>query len=83
MARTSATIGAVLYYLAENLGAAGGRVRRADLRDDGFAKCRRRAARVDATIGDSFLRAWADKYDGAVHQTPIRGYPRHERARRR
>ena len=65
--------GQVLYYLAENLAQ----------RADEFAE--RIAAmtggdtgdgrhEVDASIARLFsYAAWADKYDGAVHQTPIRG----------
>ena len=35
---------------------------------------RRRAAEVDAAIARLFTyAAWADKYDGAVHSTPLRG----------
>jgi aldehyde dehydrogenase (NAD+) len=63
----------ILYYLAENL----------SVRVDEFA--RRLAAltgadaaagraEVDATISRLFTyAAWADKWDGAVHQVPIRG----------
>ena len=65
--------GQVLYYLAENL------AQRADEfaerisgmtgRDLGDAR-----REVDASIARLFTyAAWADKYDGAVHQTPIRG----------
>jgi len=65
--------GQVLYYLAENL------AQRADEfaerisgmtgRDLGDAR-----REVDASISRLFsYAAWADKYDGAVHQTPIRG----------
>jgi len=65
--------GQVLYYLAENL------AQRADEfaerisgmtgRDLGDAR-----REVDASIARLFsYAAWADKYDGAVHQTPIRG----------
>jgi aldehyde dehydrogenase (NAD+) len=65
--------GQVLYYLAENL------AQRADEfaerisgmtgRDLGDAR-----REVDASIARLFsYAAWADKFDGAVHQTPIRG----------
>ena len=65
--------GQVLYYLAENL------AQRADEfaerisgmtgRDPGEGR-----REVDASIARLFsYAAWADKYDGAVHQTPIRG----------
>ena len=60
----------ILYYIAENLSA----------RADEFA-ARLKAltgtdgvAEVDATIARLFTyAAWADKWDGQVHQTPIRG----------
>ncbi|MDA1080624.1 MAG: aldehyde dehydrogenase family protein [Gemmatimonadetes bacterium] len=60
----------ILYFIAENLSA-----RRAEFADrlralhggDG-------AAEVDATVARLFTyAAWADKWDGAVHHTPIRG----------
>src|SRR5213592_2692247 len=65
--------GQILYYLAENL------VQRADefaeriaaMTGHDVADGRRE---VDASIARLFsYAAWADKYDGAVHQTPIRG----------
>src|SRR5947199_7597228 len=65
--------GQVLYYLAENL------VQRAEefaeriaaMTGHDVADGRRE---VDASIARLFSNAaWADKYDGAVHQTPIRG----------
>ena len=53
----------VLYYIAENLAT----------RADEFA-ARVGKAEVDATIARLFsYAAWADKWDGAVHHTPIRG----------
>jgi len=53
----------VLYYIAENL----------TTRADEFA-ARVGKAEVDATIARLFsYAAWADKWDGAVHHTPIRG----------
>ncbi|MFO7893071.1 MAG: aldehyde dehydrogenase family protein [Longimicrobiales bacterium] len=61
----------ILYYIAENLTA------RADefadrLRDQG-APVDRAAAEVDAAVRRLFTyAAWADKWDGAVHHTPIR-----------
>src|SRR5437667_1109543 len=68
--------GQVLYYLAENL------AQRADEfaerisgmtgRDLGDAR-----REVDASIARLFsYAAWTDKYDGAVHHTPIRGITR-------
>ncbi len=63
----------ILYYIAENL----------DYRFDEFTRrlqsltgvTRRKAKReVEATVERLFYYgAWADKYDGAVHQPPIRG----------
>jgi aldehyde dehydrogenase (NAD+) len=63
----------ILYYIAENLAA------RADefaARIDAMTEVGRRnaAAEVDASISRLFsYGAWADKYDGAVHNVPIRG----------
>jgi aldehyde dehydrogenase (NAD+) len=65
--------GQVLYYVAENLS------QRADEFAERIAAMTGRDARdahseVDASIARLFsYAAWADKYDGAVHQTPIRG----------
>jgi aldehyde dehydrogenase (NAD+) len=65
--------GQVLYYVAENLS------QRADEFAERIATLTGRDARdaqseVDASIARLFsYAAWADKYDGAVHQTPIRG----------
>jgi aldehyde dehydrogenase (NAD+) len=63
----------ILYFLAENLSvrAAEFAARLADMtghpRADGEAE-------VDATIARLFTyAAWADKYDGAVHDVPLRG----------
>ena len=60
----------ILYYIAENLSA----------RADEFAARLKAlsgtdgAAEVQATIARLFTyAAWADKWDGQVHQTPIRG----------
>jgi aldehyde dehydrogenase (NAD+) len=60
----------ILYYIAENLSA----------RRDEFAKRIKAmtggdgAAEVEATIHRLFTYgAWADKWDGAVHQVPLRG----------
>ena len=65
--------GQILYYIAENL----------SVRSDEFAaricamdgRTKREALReVDVGIRRLFTyAAWADKWDGAVHQTPIRG----------
>ena len=60
----------ILYYIAENLAA----------RTDEFAQRLSRltggngAAEVDAAVQRLFTyAAWADKYDGLVHQVPLRG----------
>ena len=73
-ARTSGhNRGQVLYYVAENL------AQRADEFGERLAAMTGRDARdarreVEASIARLFsYGAWADKYDGAVHQTPIRG----------
>jgi aldehyde dehydrogenase (NAD+) len=53
----------ILYYIAENLATRG----------DEFA-ARVGRAELDASIARLFTyAAWADKWDGAVHHTPIRG----------
>src|SRR5437868_1295398 len=65
--------GQILYYVAENLA-----VRAAEfaglveaMTGQGEASAREG---VDAAVARLFsYAAWADKYDGAVHQTPIRG----------
>jgi aldehyde dehydrogenase (NAD+) len=61
----------VLYYLGENLGARAAEfaARLAQMTGDpGGSK-----AEVEATIERLFAcAAWADKYDGAVHHTPLR-----------
>src|SRR5207244_3981232 len=65
--------GQVLYYLAENL------AQRADEFAQRISDLTGRAvedgrAEVDASIARLFsYAAWADKYDAAVHHTPIRG----------
>ena len=63
----------VLYYVAENLSARAGefaaRLGAATGRADGGAR-----AEVEAAIERLFVyAAWADKYDGQVHATPLRG----------
>jgi aldehyde dehydrogenase (NAD+) len=65
--------GQILYYIAENLGA---RAREFARRIDDQTGCGDREAsrEVDAAISRLFTyAAWADKYDGAVHNVPIRG----------
>ena len=61
----------VLYYLAENLQA-----QRARLVDAlaPFGNAKAAAAEVQASVERLFdFAAWADKYDGAVHQPPMHG----------
>ncbi|HET7789216.1 MAG TPA: aldehyde dehydrogenase family protein [Gemmatimonadales bacterium] len=63
----------ILYYIAENLSARAAEfaARLESLTGRGPDAGRRE---VDATIARLFTyAAWADKYDGAVHQVPIRG----------
>jgi aldehyde dehydrogenase (NAD+) len=63
----------ILYYVAENLSARAEEfARRVDaLTGGGLASARRE---VEATVERLFTyAAWADKYDGRVHQVPIRG----------
>jgi aldehyde dehydrogenase (NAD+) len=65
--------GQVLYYIAENLAQRADefaeRISAMTGRDVGDGR-----REVDASIARLFsYAAWADKYDGAVHQTPIRG----------
>ena len=63
----------VLYYIAENLAA---RAAEFAARIDAMTGVGRRAAarEVDASVARLFTYgAWADKWDGAVHQVPIRG----------
>jgi aldehyde dehydrogenase (NAD+) len=67
------TRGQIIYYIAENLS-----VRAAEFAGlvDAMTGRGEAAARgeVDAAIARLFsYAAWADKYDGAVHPTPIRG----------
>ena len=73
-ARTSGhNRGQVLYYLAENLAQRADEFaeRISDLTGGAVGDGR---GEVDASIARLFsYAAWADKYDGAVHQTPIRG----------
>lgn len=63
----------IMYYIAENLGA-----RRREFTDrliEQTGMARRTASReVDAATSRLFsYGAWADKYDGATHTTPMRG----------
>lgn len=60
----------ILYYIAENLAARGDEFARRLERMTGG----RGRAEVDATVARLFTyAAWADKYDGLVHQVPLRG----------
>ncbi|HEY0780234.1 MAG TPA: aldehyde dehydrogenase family protein, partial [Gemmatirosa sp.] len=60
----------VLYYVAENLSA---RAREFAARLDGMSGGTGGAAEVEAAVRRLFTyAAWADKYDGAVHDVPIR-----------
>ncbi len=63
----------ILYYIAENLSARGDEftARLQTLTGDTAEAARRE---VDAAIARLFTyAAWADKYDGAVHDVPLRG----------
>jgi len=63
----------ILYYLAENLSARADEfARRIDAQTGGGAEAG--AEEVATAISRLFTyAAWADKFDGAVHQVPIRG----------
>ena len=65
--------GQILYYIAENLAARSDQfVRRIDAMIGGGDASARRE--VDLAVERLFTyAAWADKYDGAVHNVPIRG----------
>jgi aldehyde dehydrogenase (NAD+) len=63
----------ILYYVAENLA-----VREAEFAARLTASAGQRPARAAAEVAAAIERlftyaAWADKYDGRVHQTPVRG----------
>ncbi|MFN0099157.1 MAG: aldehyde dehydrogenase family protein [Gemmatimonadaceae bacterium] len=63
----------ILYYIGENLDARGEEFA-ARLRAMTGATAAQARAEVDASIARLFTyAAWADKYDGAVHNVPIRG----------
>ncbi|MBZ0127699.1 MAG: aldehyde dehydrogenase family protein [Rhodobacteraceae bacterium] len=73
-ARTTGHLRAqILYYIAENLSARGDEfAARLKAMQGGGDKAAR--AEVDTAIARLFsAAAWADKYDGAVHDVPIRG----------
>ncbi len=60
----------ILYYLAENLEARAAEFAERIARMTGTSSA---AAEVDAAIERLFVcGAWADKYDGVVHNTPVR-----------
>jgi aldehyde dehydrogenase (NAD+) len=65
--------GQILYYIAENLSVRASEFAARLVAMDG--RSRRDAAReVDASVRRLFTyAAWADKWDGAVHNVPIRG----------
>ena len=65
--------GQILYYVAENLSVRSAEFAAliAGMTEEGEAAAR---SEVEAAVARLFsYAAWADKYDGAVHQTPIRG----------
>jgi aldehyde dehydrogenase (NAD+) len=62
----------VVYYIAENLSARGAEFA-SRLRETAGYTAQQAEAEVEATVGHLFtFAAWADKYDGAVHHTPVR-----------
>ena len=64
--------GQILYYLAENLAQRAAEFAERISAMTGGEEAGR--PEVDASVARLFTyAAWADKYDGAVHQTPIRG----------
>jgi aldehyde dehydrogenase (NAD+) len=65
--------GQILYYVAENLAVRAAEFARlVEAMTGGDAAAAR--GEVEAAVARLFsYAAWADKYDGAVHQTPIRG----------
>jgi aldehyde dehydrogenase (NAD+) len=65
--------GQILYYIAENLATRAGEFATRLATMDGRAK-RESSREVDASIRRLFTyAAWSDKWDGAVHNVPIRG----------
>ena len=64
----------ILYYIAENLAARADEFARRVDAHDRRAATTEASREVDASISRLFTyAAWADKYDGAVHNVPIRG----------
>ncbi|HEX9370101.1 MAG TPA: aldehyde dehydrogenase family protein, partial [Roseiflexaceae bacterium] len=62
----------ILYYIAENLSARATELARRLIATTGASEDAA-AQEVDATIDRLFTyAAWADKYDGAIHGTPLR-----------
>ena len=62
----------ILYYLAENLAVRAAEFAARITQQTGAGSARA-AAEVDAALEALFsAAAWADKYDGAVHRTPLR-----------
>jgi aldehyde dehydrogenase (NAD+) len=62
----------IIYFLAENLAARADEFARRITQQTG-ATATEAAAEVDASVSALFTAAaWADKYDGAIHQTPVR-----------
>ncbi len=62
----------IIYFLAENLAARADEFARRISQQTG-ANAAAANAEVDASINALFTAAaWADKYDGAIHQTPVR-----------
>ena len=71
-ATTGHARGQILYYLAENLSARAGEFA-ARIREQTGASAGDARAEVDAGVEGLFVAAaWADKYDGRIHDTPIR-----------
>jgi aldehyde dehydrogenase (NAD+) len=67
------TRGQILYYVAENLAVRGAEFARLVDAMTGGGEATA-LSEVEATVARLFsYAAWADKYDGAVHQTPLRG----------
>ncbi len=62
----------IIYFMAENLSARAGEFAKRITQQTGVNSSVA-AAEVEASISALFTAAaWADKYDGAIHQTPIR-----------
>ena len=71
---TGHTRAQILYYIAENLSARDSEFAEMLKSMSGVRTTTTARAEVEASIDRLFTYgAWADKYDGAVHQVPIRG----------